>query len=93
MPFEPGNQYAKGPRKSNRAAGMAREHTEKAIQVLVNQLDSPKDETKFKAASELLSRGWGKPQEFVELSGDEENPLLTKIEVVLKRADNNPGSV
>lgn len=81
------------PKKSNRAAGMCREHTEKAVEVLIKSLSSEKEDVRLKAAEQILNRGWGKPQEYVELSGDEDRPLLTKIEVVLRRADSNPGSV
>lgn len=93
MAFEPGESGNPSgrPKKSNKAAGMAREHTEKAIQVLVKQLDSPKEEIQHKAAESLLSRGWGKPQEYVELSGDEDNPLRHKVIIELVRA--NTGSV
>jgi len=95
MPFKPGESGNPGgkQRKSNKASGMCRDNTDKAIQVLIDKLSSAKEDVQLKAAVEILNRGWGKPQEYVELSGDEESPLLTKIEVVLKRADNSTGSV
>jgi len=93
--FEQGKSANPGgrPKKSNMLAGMAREHTEAALKVIVECLADEKAETRLKAAEILHNRGWGKAQEFVEVSGDGENPLLTKIEVVLKRADNSTGSV
>lgn len=77
MVFTAGNSANPGgrPKKSNIASGMARDHSEKAIKVLAEKLDSTKEEVQIKAAVELLNRGWGKPQEFIELSGDEDNPL------------------
>jgi hypothetical protein len=92
MAFKPGESGNPGgkAKKSNRAAGMAREHTEKAIQVYIASLASEDERIRLDAATKLLERGWGKAQEYVEVSGDEENPITTKITVELVRA--NTGS-
>lgn len=93
MPFEPGQSGNPSGRskKSNKAAGMAREHTEAAIKVYIESLKSADEKIRLDAATKILERGWGKPQEYVEVSGDEENPLRQKITIELIRA--NPGSV
>lgn len=95
MAFEPGQSgNPEGrPRKSNKAAGMAREQTEKAVQVLINALADDKTENRIKAAESLLNRGWGKPQEYVELSGDDEKPIHAKLVVEFIKPNANPGSV
>lgn len=73
-PGQSGNPSGRA-RKSNKAAGMAREYTEASIKTLVQNLTSDKGEIQIKAAVELLNRGWGKPQEYIELSNDPENPV------------------
>ena len=90
MPFEPGQSGNPSGRskKSNAAAGKCREHTDKAIAVLIKSLASEKEDVALKAAEQILNRGWGKPQEYVEVSGDEENPLRQKITVELIRVQN-----
>lgn len=90
MPFEPGQSGnpTGRPKKSNKAAGMAREHTDKAIAVLVDKLASEKDDVQIKAAVELLNRGWGKPTEFHEITGEDGEPILHKMTVELVRAKN-----
>lgn len=63
------------PHKANRAALLAREHTDKAVKALIDALVDEKVDARVKAAIALLDRGWGKPQEYIELSGDSENPV------------------
>lgn len=45
---------------------LAAQHTEAAVAALVRALDDPK--TSVAAAVALLDRGWGKPQQAIELS-------------------------
>lgn len=88
MAFEKGNTLGGGrPKKSNRAAGMAREHTEAAIQVYIKSLASEDERVALDAATKLLERGWGKATEFLEVGGDEENPIRHKVTVELIRAN------
>lgn len=47
-----------------RVRDLAKEHTEAAIQTLVDALKSPRE--RVTAAIALLDRGWGKPKEQVE---------------------------
>lgn len=88
MPFKPGQSGNPdgARRKSNKVAGMCRAHTEEAVKALIESLADPKNEVRIKAAEAILNRGWGKPQEFVEVSGDEENPLSHKFTVEFVRA-------
>ncbi len=91
MPFEPGNKLGgQKPKKSNKVAGMAREQTEAAINRLIQALGNPDDNVAIKAANSLLDRGWGKPQEYVEHSGDEENPISHNL--IVKFVVPNPNT-
>lgn len=77
MPWEKGQSGNPNgaPRRQNRASILAREKVKEAIKVLVDALADDKPEVRLKAASELLSRGYGKPQEYVELSTDPDEPF------------------
>jgi hypothetical protein len=66
----PGRPFAKGvsgnpggrPKEIGHVRDLARQHTEAAIRTLVEIVESGKtDAARAAAASELLSRGWGKP--------------------------------
>lgn len=71
-----GNPKGK-PRLNNSIALMARENSKQALQVLINALSSASTETAIKAANSLLDRGWGKPKEHVELTGEDGGPITT----------------
>jgi hypothetical protein len=49
---------------------LARQHTRKALKVLAAIMDQPKTpaSARVAAAAELLSRGWGKPQQSVDMT-------------------------
>jgi hypothetical protein len=50
------------PREIGHVRDLARQHTEAAIRTLVEIMESGKsDSARAAAASELLSRGWGRP--------------------------------
>ena len=71
MGFEKGNKHGKGrPKRVDLIAVEARKHPEKIFAVLLKQLES-KDERIAQRAAEILSdRGWGKPQEYLEIEAD-----------------------
>lgn len=60
MPFKPGQSGNPGGRPKGIAA-IAREHTDRAIEVLVEGMESGDERVKQAAASAILDRGWGKP--------------------------------
>jgi HEAT repeat protein len=97
MPFAEGNNANPGGRpkgsKGTHAARLARNHDEAAIDVLVALLKSENETVRGNAANSILDRGYGKPKEFVELSGDEDNPIRAKITVELIRGNQDTGSV
>ena len=55
----------------------AREHSPKALAVLVEALTNP--DTCFAAAKELLDRGFGRSAQAVELTGEDGGPVETRI--------------
>lgn len=58
----------------------AREHSPAALQVLVEALKVP--ETAMAAAKEILDRGFGRPAQAVELTGEDGGPVqIARIEL------------
>lgn len=62
----------------------ARLHGEEAIKKLVELMRGDDDRVAQAAANSLLDRGYGKPAQAVQVSGDSDNPLsvVTRIELV-----------
>lgn len=60
MVFKPGQSGNPGGRPKGIAA-KAREHTDKALDVLVEGMDADDPRVRVAAAKEVLDRGWGKP--------------------------------
>lgn len=58
--FQPGVSGNPGGRPKGIAA-KAREHTDKALEVLVEGMEDKDPRVRVTAAKELLDRGWGKP--------------------------------
>jgi len=73
MPFVKGQSGnpSGGPKKANKAAMLARQNTEAAVKALVRSLSDKSGSVRNDAAAKLLDRGWGKPKEFVELTGED----------------------
>ncbi len=92
MTFKKGQSGNPGgrPKELGDIRELARAHTTAAIETLVRALDAKSEQTRVTAAEALLSRGWGKPQQSVEMSGKDGAPLPpTRIELVagVKRTD------
>lgn len=59
---------------------IAREHTEKAVQALVDAVvGGESGNVRVAAATALLDRGWGRPAQSVTLSGDADSPLHLSV--------------
>jgi hypothetical protein len=59
---------------------LVRKHTSKAIERLVYWMNSDEPKASVSAASILLDRGWGKPAQAVEISGQIETITVNVIE-------------
>jgi hypothetical protein len=60
MVFKPGQSGNPGGRPKGIAA-KAREHTDRAVEVLVEGMEDDDHKVRIAAAREVLDRGWGKP--------------------------------
>ena len=60
VPFKPGQSGNPGGRPKG-IGTIAREHTDRAIAILVEALEDENSRVRIQAARELLDRGWGKP--------------------------------
>ncbi len=60
MVFKPGQSGNPGGRPKGIAA-LARQHTDKALEVLVEGMENEDPRVRVTAAKEVLDRGWGKP--------------------------------
>ena len=58
-------------------ASLARSHTETALRVLIGIATHPKApaSARVAAAEAILSRGWGKPAQSVEVAGPDQGPI------------------
>lgn len=81
-PGQSGNPGGRSPRvgpNGETVAQLARKHTARAIDTLVELLgEEQAADVRLKAAEALLNRGWGKPQESVEVTGE----LATGLPVI-----------
>ena len=72
MPFKPGQSGNPNgqPLKYPDVAALAKVHTVEAIQAIVDLMRSVAPIIRLKAACAVLDRGWGKPRQAVEVSGE-----------------------
>lgn len=81
MPFQPGQSGNPGGRPKGEAKirEAARQHSDHALQVLVDALSDEDRRIQIKAAELLLDRGWGKaPQAIAGPDGDGPAELLVR---------------
>ena len=71
---------------------LARTHTDSMVKVLASIANSPKaaPAARVSAASELLSRGWGKPKQEVDLGAADS--LLEVLRAIDGRTRGLPGN-
>lgn len=79
-----GKQNEETRKHKARLQDLAREHTEQALKTLVDVMKFGQTETaRLSAANSILDRGYGKPAQAVQVSGDEEAPLVTAVQHVV----------
>lgn len=81
MPFQKGQSGNPGGRAQRVTSDgrtlkqICRDHTDKAIAVLVEVLESGSENAKMTAAKEMLDRGWGRATQ--PISGDDDAPPVS----------------
>ena len=86
-PFQQGKSGNPGgrPKLAGHVREIARQHTERAIQVLVRSLESTDERVRIAAANAILDRGFGKPGR--EEENTEDSRLLEFVRLI-----ENPSS-
>jgi hypothetical protein len=88
MPFRKGQSgNPKGRRKDPEGKGelkaLARTHTKEAVETLVAVMKSAdKDAARVQAATALLDRGWGRPEQRTEVTGAEGESLTVVVQLL-----------
>lgn len=71
-------------RRINAATIECRKLLKEAMDVLIGNLASEDEDTRHRAAVELLNRGFGKPTEYIELDADIDSTVEHKGEALKK---------
>lgn len=92
MPFAPGESGNPGgrPNSNNAVTRLARERSIEALERLVEWMKSDNPKASVAACNAILDRAYGKPSQ--PIGGDPENPLIHRIERIIKKTDANPAS-
>jgi len=68
---------------------IAQQHTAAAMETLVAVMQTGKNSERVQAATALLDRGWGKPTQSVEMSGDRTSDRTTLVDLLVSLNDNH----
>ena len=95
-PFKKGHSGNPGgrPKEVKDVQALARTHTAEAMQTLVEVMRTGKpDRARAAAAESLLDRGWGRAPQTVEVSTDNDEPLLlgfTTEDLIVRLLETQP---
>lgn len=79
-----GSKSRATPEQKHTISEMAKQHAPLALRVLAEIAERGESESaRVAAANALLDRGYGRPPQSVELTGDGGGPVLTRIECVI----------
>lgn len=90
MPFQPGKSGnpAGRSKEATRIKNLALTKTEAAINKLAKIMETSEDEKNvISAANSLLDRGLGKPSQAITGGDEEDQPVVVRIERVIRRAN------
>lgn len=85
MPFVKGQSGNPGgrPKEDAEVKKLAKEQGVSAIEKLVALMDCGDSRTELASAQALLDRGFGRPAQSLTVLGDDDAPLVTRIERVI----------
>lgn len=92
MAFQPGQSGNPGgrPKDDPRLKAMAQARTEEAFAVVLQCLSDEDARIRLKAAEVILDRGFGKPAQELQHTGDPDNPLHQSVTLNIKGVHTNP---
>lgn len=72
------------PRGFKAARELARRHTVEALETLIALMRSSRSEqVQLAAANAILDRGWGKPTQALSVEGEDGNPTVPTVQIVI----------